>query len=379
MLFQEIIGQEATKDFLRHSFLQGRTPHAQMLIGGASGGALPLAMAFAQWVMCGNRTETESCGKCANCLKISHMEHPDLHFIFPVNDAKASSADKPTSDKYITQWRDIIAITGGYFDRQDWYKKIEIENKQGIIRREEAAEILRKMSLKSFEGGYKIVIIWLPETMQDGAANALLKLIEEPAPGTLFLLVSEDSSLVINTIRSRAQQIIVPKLETTIMAAELSQRFGCQAMQAMEIAHSSDGHWAQAMKIAQGSQLMDNYTLFTELMRMAYQNNFLKLFDWAEGMAAIGREAQRNFCLESIAMLRDCYLIGIGLPQLSYIGGAKLDFGKKFAPFVNHKTVEPFVEEFERLSAELRQNGNPKILFSHFAMTLCKIFASAKK
>lgn len=381
MLFDKIIGHDRVKEQLLHTIATGRISHAQLFVGGEGVGALPLAIAYAQAVMCRRGT---GCGECSECYKMERLEHPDCHFVFPVNKSKKARStghgdDKPTSDQFIHLWREFITSHAGYVGEQQWYEYIGIDNAQGNINREEANELMRKMSFKSFEGGYKVVVVWLPERMQEGAANALLKLIEEPAPRTLFLFVSESPDKIIPTIRSRMQTVSLADVPSETIARELVLRGACSEVDAMQIAHAASGSWSRALELCDQDGNADEYLdMFIDLMRRSYNGRYVELFDWAEQIALIGREGQKRFCQSALGVLRECYLSGLGMDHLAMSKPQSRTFVANFAPFVNHLTIEAFVAEFELLLRQIRQNGNPKILFPHFALSISKILNVAR-
>lgn len=351
MNFSEIIGHSEIKNRLTAGVGQGRVSHAQLFAGGPNSGALPMAIAYARYILCPNRTQTDACGVCPTCYKTAKLEHADLHFIYPVNRSKKArstgrSDEKPTSDQFIHLWREFIASNGGVFTEREWYSYIDIENQQGNINKTEADELIRKMGFKSFEGGYKIVIIYLPERMQDAAANTILKLVEEPPPRTLFLMVSEQPDAIIATIRSRVQQISLPALPSLLGLGRDDELY---------------------------------YELFVELMRLGYTGRYLELFDWVEKLVPLGREAHKAFCQNSIELLRECYLRHIGMGALAPVEAVRDGFMKNFAPYVNHASVEPLVAEFELLFSQIRQNGSARILMTHFGLTVSKILQNVKR
>ena len=386
MQFKDIIGQDQIKRHLRETVRNGRISHAMLFTGNEGTGALPLALAYAQYINCRNRTDEDSCGQCPECYRMQHMEHPDCHYIYPVNTSKEAVAtgradDKPRSEQFLHLWREIVPATGGYLTEQEWYARLGIENQQGIINKNDANELVRKMGFKSFEGGYKSVIIWLPERLHESAANTLLKLVEEPPDKTLFLFVSSEPDKIIATIRSRTQIVALPGIPDATIAHELTAREGLAADRAEQIAHLAQGSWGAALRmIRQQTEGTTNEheDRFIRLMRLCYQQKYLGLFEWAEEMAPLGREAQKQFCIASLGILRECYLTGIGMERLAYADPAREKFCRNFAPYVSHLTVEAFVSEFELLLAQIRQNGNPRILFTHFAMSVCKIIGVAK-
>lgn len=377
MQFSQIIGLNDLKKRLIDSVVGNRVAHAQIFCGESGSGGYPLAVAYATFLFCSDREKYErgdSCGVCPSCFKMSKMEHPDCHYIFPVNDPKGD--DKPTSDKYIAQWREFVEDSGGYFSVKQWYEVLKIENKQGIIRRDDANELMRKMSLKSFEGGYKIVIFYLPELMRVEAANALLKLVEEPPEKTLFLFVCEDTNRLITTIKSRTQPILIPKLDENTITEKLTQ-IGCS--EPLQIAHCANGNWLKALELIKDDQSNALQDIFVDLMRLCYASNYLGIFKWVDTVVPLGREMHKAFCEFSLDLLRNCYIKGVGLDNLSFVLPSQRGFVEKFAPYVNHLTIEPFVNEYELLLRDLGQNGNAKIVFTHFALMLCKIFAVSKK
>ncbi len=381
MLFSQIIGHDKIKKQLIASSVSGRIAHAQLLASAEGGGGYPMALAYATYIFCKNPTPTDACGVCSECYKMNNLEHPDCHMVFPVNDAKTQSDNPPTSDKYISQWRQFITNNHGYFTVNQWYAKLAIENKQGIIRREEAAQLYGKLSLNSFEGGYKIAIIYLPELFKNEAANALLKIIEEPPAKTLFIMVSENPDNVITTIRSRAQYVPMRTVEDDVISQNLiSQNLANNPQLASKIAHSAMGSWANAVAIANQNENKSPISdQFTALMRLCYLSDYLGIFQWVESFVPLGREAHKEFATFSLAMFRNCYMKNLGLNKLAFVVPEAEVFTDKFAPFVGGKQIEQFVEQYELLLRDLAQNANAKILFTHFALSLCKIFAQAKK
>ena len=381
MQFSAVIGNERIKSLLAETIRAGRVSHAQLFVSDEGVGALPMAIAYAQALLCPNRTpEGDACGECANCYKMNRLEHPDCNFIFPVNKSKKAKAtgrsdDKPTSDQFVHLWRELIIKTGGYISEEQWYSCIGLENQQGNINKEEANEIVRKMSFKSVQGGYKIVIMWLPEKMNEAAANTLLKLIEEPAPGTLFIFVSEQPDRVIATIRSRTQITTLAPLPQKFIAEYLYNE-GIE--NGARIAQAAGGSLSRALELSRNEFQSEDFERFAALMRKGYTMKYGELFEWAESMAGIGREAQKMFCENSLAILRDCYLTSLNLAEITFVNPQTEKFINAFSPYTNHLTIEHFIREFELLVSHIRQNGNAKIIFSDFALKISKIIKAAK-
>ena len=267
MRFCDIVGQQEVKRQLCQAVQDGRIAHAQLFTGLSGVGKLPLALAYAQYVACPNRTDTDSCGVCPTCLQYQKLQHPDLHFAFPI--VKTDSGD--VCDEFIENFRNII-LENRYFDLDDWYHALGVETKQGMIYEKESSEILRKLSLKSFGDGFKVMIIWQPEKMNATCANKLLKLLEEPPTKTLFLLVSEHPELLLSTILSRTQEIRVPRLSEETIAAGLQKEYAwLEDKDAQSIAHMANGSYLTAIKIMNDSA--DNQTYFDDfvsLMRNAW-------------------------------------------------------------------------------------------------------------
>ncbi len=374
MQFRDIIGQEYLKEMLVKAVDGGRISHAQLFSGESGYGVLPLAIAYAQYINCTAKLNGDSCGRCASCIKMADLVHPDIHFVFPVNSAEKSSASKATSVTFLPQWRSIIKKSGGYFTEQDWYDKIEIGNKQGIISRVEADEIIKTLSFKSFEAEYKVMFIWMPEKMNIAASNALLKLLEEPWDKTLFLLISEKPSKLLKTITSRAQEIVVPRLSDSAVIENL-KLCGVSSERVEDIARVSCGDIIKAKecsKFGDNSSERENFDLFTQLMRFSYNDRHMELLEWAEVVAALGREEKRSFFSYSIRLLRESYMMNAGLNNITYLHGEERAFCSKFSPFIGNHNIENLVKELELARAQIAQNGNPKMIMAHMALVISK-------
>lgn len=370
MFFRDIVGQQHIKQMLRRSVVSGRVSHAQLLSGATGNGTLALAIAYAQYLNCTNRSEEDSCGECPSCVKMQQLAHPDVNYIFPT----ASTKDA-TCDTYIAQFRRLTLSAGGYFDIADWYAALEIGNKQGIISRGDADQIIKKLSFKAFEAEYKIIILWLPEKMRVEASNALLKILEEPWEKTMFLLVSEQSEKLLPTILSRCQEISISGIDTADIAQWLVVQ-GEQQDKADVAARLSTGDAVRAKRIAQSEHegaANENFELFVDLMRLSYNDKHMELIEWADSVAALGREEQKRFLVNALRLLRESYMVNCGLQQISYLWGAEAKFCANFAPFINNANIERLVSEIELTIVQVGQNGNPKIIFTHFALAVSKM------
>ena len=369
MRFCEIIGQEDTKRQLCQAVQDGRIAHAQLFTGLSGVGKLPLALAYAQYVACPNRTETDSCGTCPSCLQYQKLQHPDLHFAFPI--VKGDAGD--VCDDFVDKFREII-LESKYFDLDDWYRKLGVETKQGMIYEKESSEILRKLSLKSFGDGFKVMIIWQPEKMNNTCANKLLKLLEEPPTKTLFLLVSEHPEQLLTTIISRTQEIRIPRLSESTIAAGLQREYTWLTYEeAQSIAHMANGSYLAALKTMNESA--DNQTYFDDfvaLMRNAWlvgqkkdYSALLKLRQWSNDMAdsKVGRERQKAFLQYAQRQIRENFIYNFHYPDMNYQTEAERNFSTKFAPFIHDGNVEKMMNELGKAEQQIAQNGNAKIIF----------------
>ena len=358
MQFKAIIGQEDIKGQLTKAVREGRIPHAQLFTGPSGVGKLQLAIAYAQYLACPNRTDTDSCGTCPSCLQYRKLQHPDLHFAYPI--VKDDRGD--TCTDFAEQWRTIL-LEQPYFDLDDWYKALGVESKQGMIYEKESSEILRQLSLKAFADGFKTMIIWQPEKMNTVCANKLLKLLEEPPEKTNFILVSEHPEQLLTTILSRVQQVYIPRLSNELM----TERFGA------DIAHIANGSYLTALKLVESESERETYfDQFVALMRNAWLVGHKKNYDalqslkkWSLEIAdsKVGRERQKAFLQYAQQQLRENYIANLQQPDLNYQTAKEQDFSKNFAPFIHDGNVEKLMDELQKAEVQIGQNGNAKIIF----------------
>ena len=368
MQFRDIIGQETEKNQLRQAVREGRIPHAQLFAGPAGVGKLALALAYAQYIACPNRTDEDSCGTCPTCLQYHKLQHPDLHFAFPI--VKGDEGD--VCDAYADKWRGLVA-EHKYFDLDDWYRVMGTETKQGIIYEKESSEIMRKLSLKSFAGGYKIMVIWQPEKMNSTCANKLLKLLEEPPEKTLFLLVSEQKEQLLSTILSRVQEVKIPRLSEEVIAAGLQTEYSwLDSEEAKAIAHMANGSYLEALRQLNDEAANGYFDDFVSLMRNAWlvgqkkdYSALLKLRQWSNEMAdsKVGREKQKAFLQYAQRQVRENYIYNFHHNQMNYQTAKEQAFSTKFAPFIHDGNVEKMMNELSKAEQQITQNGNAKIIF----------------
>jgi DNA polymerase III subunit delta' len=375
MKFSDIPGQKEIIGRLISSVRSERVSHAQLFTGPEGCGSLALALAYAQFVSCEKRSQRDSCGICKSCIKYEKMIHPDLHFVFPV--IKDKKPNEPVSDKYIEQWREIVKGSP-YFSLTTWLDTIEAGNAQGLIFASEAAEILRKLSLKSFESDFKVMIIWLPEKMHQATANKLLKLIEEPPEKTLFLLVSDEPDKVVQTILSRCQLIRIPSFKNEDVSGYLLERFRIHKAKADDISMVSNGNIIRAIELCENedSSLL-NLERFKNLMRFAWKRDIISIVSWSEDIASIGREPQKSFLAFSLRIIRENLMLSLDQMKnkLVFMTGDEAGFSSKFHPFINQKNIYPLADELNLAHAHIEANGNAKIVFLDLALKITRLIS----
>ncbi|MGL4908243.1 MAG: ATP-binding protein [Bacteroidales bacterium] len=378
MLFSQIVGHTDLKQRLINALQQGRISHAQMFVARQGTGGLPMALAYAQYAMCEQPTPTDACGKCATCHKMSNLIHPDLHFAFPVN---ADSKKDKNSDAFLQEFRHQV-LKNPYITEQEWYEAIEIGNKLGTIGVDEAGTILAKLNLKAFEGKFKIMLIWLPERMNEEASNKLLKLIEEPTGKTLFLLVTENTGRILKTILSRTQILNIPQIEADALAQMMHEQMGVPSSEAQQLAKIVQGSVVEARNIVHQNAHRTQFSeSFKTLMRLSYANsskNILALLDWADEMAGTGRENQKNFLLYALQMIRENFALNQKATESFYLFGDEAEFSQKFSPFINNDNIQQLYEEFNLAMQHILRNGNAKIIFTDLVLKLVKLIVPLK-
>ena len=379
MQFSQIFGQHNIKKRLNQTVTEQRIPHAQLFFGAEGIGKLALAIAYAQFICCENRRDTDSCGVCPSCVKYQKLAHPDLHFVFPV--IKPQGKSTVVCDDFIADFRSSI-IASPYFGVNDWFAKISGDAKQGMIYANESQEIIRKLNLKTYESEYKIMIIWLPEKMNNTCANKLLKILEEPPAKTLFLMVSNSPDQIITTILSRTQHIKIPSLGVDDIVLALLKNTDLEISQheAVSIARISDGSYLTALSIlSQDDENKLNFERFVMIMRLAWQVGNRKdhaslktLKKWSDDMAAtsIGRERQKNFLSYAQHMVRENFIMNVQQPDLNYLTSYEEDFSTKFSVFIHERNVEDLMNEFAIAERHIEQNVNAKMVFFDLILKL---------
>ena len=379
MTFNEVIGQEACKERLLKMVGEDRLPHALMLCGPQGVGKLAIATAFGCHLLSLHTKVADQGGglfgtpdePAPEHPMLKKLEHPDLHFTYPTIKLPSMGSDhKPVSDDFAAEWHDLI-MQGPYFSMDQWLTAIGAENQQAIITAGESDDLVRKLSLKSSQGGYKVSIVWLPERMNIECANKLLKLIEEPPQQTVFIMVCEEPDKLLETIRSRVQRIDVKKLPAETIQQALVERRGIDEDAARRISRLAGGSWLRALEELQvdseNEQFLD---LFIMLMRLAYQRKVKELKKWSETMTAFGREKQRRFLTFFLRLIRENFMYNFQQADLCYMTQQEEQFARNFARFINEANVLSIYDLANRAMRDIGQNANAKIVFFDFALQM---------
>ena len=364
MQFKDVIGQSAIKQRLINSVRENHVSHAQLFLGPAGSGKLPLALAYAQYILCPNRTDTDSCGVCPTCQKMQKLAHPDLHFVVPTATTKKIKSN-PESDLFMEEWREYVIQNQGYVDTSSWYSFLDVENKQGYMSVRDAASLLRKLSMKSYEGEYKIAIIWMAEKMRVDTANKLLKLLEEPPEKTVFLLIAEDAEELLATIKSRTVLVKIPAIEPAAIESALQTRLGCDPQQAHNAAMISEGNWLTAChSVKESEERKFFFTTFQQWMRLCFRADYVNLIKFSEEVKPIGREKQKELLDYGLRIVRNALLFNNNLAEIVMLPDDEKKFNANFAPFVNAANLSEIAALFDEAIRQIERNGNAQIIFT---------------
>ena len=372
MFFKDVIGQDELKVQLAETARRGIVPHARLFCGEEGTGAFQLALAYARYLNCTDRSETDSCGKCPSCLKYNEFAHPDLHFVFPMVSNK--SAKKEVCDDYLPEWRDFLnkQITQHtYFNIDTWLAQMNAESKQAIIYAAESDRIIHKMNLRIYEAAYRVLFIWAPDRMNDACANKLLKVIEEPPANTAILMITNRPDMVLGTIFSRSQPVQVRPIKQEIVTSALADIWGLSDDDARQIAHLSGGNYFKATEFL----TVDNDNAFfleqfKTIMRNGWTKNVAAMKSFAEEMASLGREMQKNFLSFCQRQVRENFLVCLNEPSLNYMNKEEVEFAKNFHPYVNERNVIDLMEELSLAERHIAQNVNSKMVFFDLSMRI---------
>ena len=377
MTFSEVLGQQHIKSHLAKTVKSGKIPHTQLFIGKTGSGLLALALSYANEILCQSYDEkSDAYTSCKN--KVNKLAHPDLHFVYPVN-TNEDVKKNPISDNFASSWRDFV-LNNSYSSLYDWYQFIGIEKKQGNISKHEAVSISKKLSLKSYEGGYKVLIIWMAEKMNNECANQLLKLIEEPPDKTVVLLLTENVEIILDTIKSRCQKLHIPSLAEEEIYQELVNAYSLKSNEAKKISHQSNGDFNKALQITKEDNkdvLFED--LFVLWVRTAFKAKKNKeavngLFHWSEKIAEEGRETQKKFLDFCLEIFRQAMLKNYNAESLIYFQSHDGNFSfDKFSAYIHQNNILDIREALEKAIYHIERNGNAKIIFTDVSIQLTRL------
>lgn len=373
MQFKDVIGQEEVKRKLILSVQENRVPHAQLFLGPSGTGKMPLALAYAQYILCPHRTATDSCGVCPSCQKISKLTHPDLHFVMPTATTKSVKSN-PESDLFLNEWRDFLLQNEGYVDTPSWYSFLDVENKQGAIYVRDAAALIRKLNFKAYEGDYKIAVIWMAEKLRVDTANKLLKLLEEPPEKTLFILIAEDQEELLATIRSRTSLVKVPRITQEEIHDALIQRQQCTEQEASDAAMIAEGSWLKALQYVKDAEDQKFYfRTFQQWMRLCFKAAINELIDFSNNIKSIGRERQKELLDYGLGIVRNSLLFNNDLASLVMLPEEEKRFNVGFAPFVKSANIVQIADLLEEASRQIERNGYAPLIFLDCSFKMAKL------
>ena len=359
MQFSAVIGQAALKEQLIREINSEKISHAKLFAGNNGHGSLAMALAYSMYLLCDNKQETDSCGSCHSCKQMSDFVHPDVHFVFPV-----VLANKVISNAHLKEWREQLKEST-YFDLLHWTNIIDTKERKPVIGTEESIDIHKKLSLMSYQGNYKVMIIWCADEMNPTCSNKLLKILEEPPPKTLIILVTEQPQKLLPTIQSRTQVIIIPRISQEDLSTYLCKENSIEERIAQTIAGFSDGNFIRALELIQDDESNITYRdQFMSLMRCTFKKDVIAMLDWAEDIAAVSKERQKLFILYSLHMLRQSLVknyIGMNTLQVSTEEAAFID---KFSPYISGNNISEFLSCFDEAYYRIERNAFAKLLFT---------------
>jgi len=371
MKFSEIRGLSDIKATLVHSIHAGHVASAQLFFGREGSANLALALAYAAFLNCETPTETDACGECGSCSKAFKFIHPDIHFMFPYRSLRKEGSDhldEKLKVTALTEYRFFIK-ENPYGNLKDWLNFAGAENKQFFISVDESRYLSKVISLKSFEGRYKIVLIWLPELMRTEAANALLKLLEEPPAKTVFLLITNSVENILLTILSRTQLVRVPSFTDADVVAELQERHDLDTKKAHQVAKLVDGNMNEALRMVFEIE-DDNQKLFRDWMLNCLNRKGIELVKSADSFAAMGREAQKNFFSYGLTVFRECLAVKSGSTEVSKHSEVESDFITKFSNFLSYEHLPEMAHLLNQSAYYIERNANAKIIWMDASMRI---------
>lgn len=378
MLFKDIVGQEATASQLIQAVKAQRISHAQLFAETTGSGALPLALAYCQFVLCENPSETDSCGKCASCLQVQKLTHPDIHFEYPL--IKRDSNHKPYSIEEIDTWRQQLISTQGYLGIEQWSECIRKDKKVATFYESQLEDFLAFVNKKPYQADYKFVFIWQADRMPLTYANKILKLLEEPPLNTIILLITDKPNKLLETIRSRCQQVVVPKVPNQSVEQFLVQHYQKTPQVAAKLAKAFSGDLIKLNHTLQQEGNQQMFEWFTRLMRLCYsaRTKLPELIQLAKELSETGREQQQQFIQYAINLIRENFMLNIQREDLSFMVDEEYAFSQKFALFIRETNIMDFYQALNKASAHIAQNVNAKLVFFDLSMQFSVILAKTK-
>jgi DNA polymerase-3 subunit delta' len=368
MYFRDIPGQKDYKERLIRSVKEERISHAMLIHGPEGCGKLALAIAYARYLSCTGSKEDDACGACASCQKYNKLVHPDLHFSFPASAKESESG----VDDLLSVWRNAL-LENPFMNQHNWYEKIGLENKQGIIGTRQSSEIIRKIGMKAYESDYKVLIMWLPERMNAASGNKLLKMIEEPPKQTVFLLVSESPDDILTTIRSRTQILRIPKIKSEDIRLALQKKSEYEPEEIENAVRLANGNYNLAITSLQADeQNKSNFDRFVKLMRMSYAREVAQIIEWVDETSALSREKQKLFLLNSLRLIRENFMLNLGRNDLTHVTAYENDFSIKFSRFVNKENVMYIYRELNDAYNHISAYGYPRIVLLDMSLKMVR-------
>ncbi len=381
MKFSDIYGFEGEKKRLIQTVEENRISHAQLFLGQAGSANLALAMAYAQYINCTNKIDGDSCGTCPSCIKYEKLTHPDLHFIFPVAKVKEVK-DKEVSSKhsfYLEKWREALLEKDYHLSVGDWYEKIGIENKQGMINTNDARSILDTLNYKSYEAEYKVMVLWMAEYLYHAAAPRILKILEEPPEKTLFLLIANNSDQIISTILSRAQTVKIPRYGEQSLQNYLVEKIQASSEEAKRAARVSNGDLLAARRFIKTSEVEEfNFEQFRHWMRICFSADFVAINDFVGNIAKMVRERQKSFLTFGLDIVRKSMLLNYSGDSLVRLSDMESKFVTDFSPFINEKNLDQLYQELNKSIYHIERNAKAEILFTDLSIKVSRLLHAGK-
>ncbi len=378
MQFNSLIGQKELVNKLISSYQDNRIAHTQLFLGDEGTGALPIAIAYARFLLCTDKTDNDSCGNCASCKKFEKYAHPDLHFYFPTATNQSVKKD-PKSSLFLESWRNHLVENNSYITLTSWLENLGVGNKQGFIRKDDANEIISKVSLKAYEGNYKIFIIWMIDKMNESSSNKLLKTFEEPPEKTIILLIGEKYEQLLPTVRSRAQLIKVPRISNKNIAKELT-KIGVPIPEADDIASISNGNWNLALELHENAgDTMSNFLYFRKWLRLCFQpKDYSELLKFNQEMSKLGREKQKSFLNYGMEVIHNSILNNSNNGNKVKKAGEELEFTQKFSQFINEANQKDLYSVFNESIYHIERNAHSGILYSDLSFKIVDLIAKGR-